>query len=480
MKTNQSIYFRLLGFMLLVLLSACKKLVEIPPSSAAINSDNVYNNNATAASVLNGIYGTLSAQDYNASSVPAAYEYLSLSADELVLYDRNNPTLGPFYRNALSPSLGIDGQDPWVNCYPVIFQANDVIRGVTASANLSLALKQQLLGEAYFVRAYCYFYLVNLYGDVPLVTGTDFKINSVVARAPKDMVWQQIVADLKLAATDLSADFLGGDALSASTERTRPTKWAATALLARAYLYNKDYPNAITVSSALISNTAQFSLDSLQDVFLKNSSETIWALQPVFNYPGSSTGEGSLFNLPLTGPSTGGDVYPVYLSNFVLNAFETGDQRKINWVNQATVGGVTYNYPYKYKAGRFAPSLVEYAIQFRLAEQYLIRAEAEVSSDPAAAVRDLNVIRSRAGLPGYTGAMDNPSLLTAILHERQVELFTENGHRWLDLKRTTTVDAVMSQVSTQKGGTWNTNQQLYPIPLSQILADPNLKQNVGY
>ncbi len=62
--------------------------------------------------------------------------------------------------------------------------------------------------------------------------------------------------------------------------------------------------------------------------------------------------------------------------------------------------------------------------------------------------------------------------LTALYHERQVELFTEWGHRWLDLKRTKRIDAVMAPVTQQKGGAWNSNWQWYPLPQSEIQTDP--------
>jgi hypothetical protein len=91
----------------------------------------------------------------------------------------------------------------------------------------------------------------------------------------------------------------------------------------------------------------------------------------------------------------------------------------------------------------------------------------------------LNVIRARASLPAATIASKDATL-SAIAHERQVELFTEWGHRWFDLKRTGKIDAVMSVVTPQKGGTWNTNKQLVPLPSSEILINHNLAQNPGY
>jgi hypothetical protein len=118
----------------------------------------------------------------------------------------------------------------------------------------------------------------------------------------------------------------------------------------------------------------------------------------------------------------------------------------------------------------------------RLAEQYLIRAEARAQlNNVNGAQSDLNTIRSRAGL-SIIMPNDKNTLLDAILHERKVELFTELGHRWFDLKRTGHVDAVMSIEAPKKinGMGWKSYQQLYPLPLTDLQRDQNLVQNPGY
>ena len=119
----------------------------------------------------------------------------------------------------------------------------------------------------------------------------------------------------------------------------------------------------------------------------------------------------------------------------------------------------------------------------RLAEQYLIRAEASANSgDLGGAIKDLNTIRSRAGLPPLANSLNRSQVLSAVAQERKVELFAEWGHRWFDLKRTGAIDSVMSIVTPQKlpGSKWNSYQQLYPISLTQLSYNPNLKQNPGY
>ncbi len=113
---------------------------------------------------------------------------------------------------------------------------------------------------------------------------------------------------------------------------------------------------------------------------------------------------------------------------------------------------------------------------FRLAEQYLIHAEAAAQlGNLGTAIADLNTVRARAGL-GATTATGQADVLAAIMHERQVELFCEWGNRWFDLNRTGTAGTVLN---AEKGG-FQSYMALYPVPLTQIQANPLLRQNQGY
>ncbi len=272
-------------------------------------------------------------------------------------------------------------------------------------------------------------------------------------------------------------DYLDGnlEPYTGTRERVRPTKWAATSLLARIYLYTGDYVNAEAQASQVINNTQLFRLTELNSVFLLNNDEAIWQLQPV-NY-GRNTEDAFTFIIPETGPS---DDNPVYLSPSLLSSFESNDQRKTDWVNSVVIGTDTFYYPYKYKSAMLDAPLTEYLTVLRLAEQYLIRAEARAQQgDLVNAATDVNNIRSRAGLLGIP-ATSRQTVLSSIWHERQIELFSEWGHRWLDLKRTGKVDEIMPQATIEKGGSWNTNWQWYPLPLDDLRKDINLAQNTGY
>lgn len=455
-------------------LSGCTKLVEVNSPTTNISGLNVYSNDATAAAVLTGIYAQISSSPIIGSDLISIGFLTGLSSDELTLYSGSSDvTQKTYYQNKINAN---NLSNIWSNVYPKIYISNSAIEGITNSTVLNPNVKQHLLGEAKFLRAFFFFYLVNLYGDIPLPISSDYQINSVLYRIPQNKVWEQIITDLKDAKVLLTPDYLDASVLKTITERVRPNKWAATALLARSYLYIGDWKSAETESSEIIENTSLFNLeDSLNNVFLMNNKEAIWQLQPV-TY-GMNTLDAKAYILPSTGPSP---LTPVYLSNSLLQSFEVGDFRKSRWIDSVTVSGASYYFPFKYKSATIGAPVTEYHTILRLAEQYLIRSEARVQQDNIdGALQDLNLIRKRAGLNNYKYSSKS-ALLSTILHERQVELFTEWGNRWLDLKRSKTIDAVMSVVTPEKGGKWNSNWQLYPIPAGEIIADGNLAQNMGY
>ncbi len=456
----------------------CRKFVQVNPPSTTVVSTSVYSNDASASSAMLGLYNSITSQPRFSNSFDV---YAGLQADELTNYNVSNAAYVQFYTNSL-----ISTNAPfWSELYNIVFVANSILEGLKGSTGLSAKVKTQLTGEARFVRAFFYFYMVNLWGDIPLITSaSDYSANNTAARASKDSVYAQVVTDLVAAKTLLSTSFLGADAATPSVQRTRPTKWAAGALLARVYLYRGQWQQAEAEADTVIANAAQFSLlTDLTQVFLANSNEAIWQLQPTT--AGYNTIEA--FNFILTNiPGTG--TAWVTLSGRLDSAFEPGDRRYVNWVGSFTNGGNTWYYPYKYKVNAGATTLSEYLMVLRLAEQYLIRAEARAQQNKIdgtdGALADINVLRVRAGLPTYPTGLGQALILADIMHERRVELFTEWGHRWLDLVRTQQVDTIMGPPENylqQKGGAiWNSDNVLYPLPQTDLLLDANLKQNTGY
>lgn len=462
---------------LILTFSSCTKLVEVTGPATSINKDYVYNSDATAVSVLNGIYAKLSSGSLTEGGNITSFMplYPGLSADEFTLFANIAGNIQSYYINALASNTS---PNVFSTTYQYLYTVNSAIEGLNASTALTAAVKTQLLGEAKFLRGFFYFYLVNLYGDVPLILSTDYAKNGTMPRTDKDEVYKQIITDLKDAEQLLSDDYLDVNVKNVTNERVAPIKWAASAFLARVYLFHNENENAITLATSVINHSVLYSLVSLNNVFLANSQEAIWQLSPVNN--GWNTEDARLFILPSSGPSSS---WPVYLSDNLLNAFESSDMRRTAWVDSiiSESDGTIYHFAYKYKSAEFNNPVKEYKMVLRLAEQYLIRADAKAGQgDLYGAIDDLNTIRNRAGLNNYDGEISETAVKSAILHERQVELFSEFGHRWLDLKRTNTVDAIMSEVASQKGGSWTSDAKLYPISDYDLQYNTNLTQNSGY
>jgi hypothetical protein len=306
-----------------------------------------------------------------------------------------------------------------------------------------------------------HFYLVNIYGNIPYIETTNYEENRLVFRVPQAVVYEKIVADLIEAAALLPEDYI-------SAERVRPNKSTAHALLARTYLYMGLWAEASDSASAVINNSQYVWENNLDLIFLKESTTTIWQLKS--NIDGKNTNEAAAFVF-LTGPPPS-----LALSESLVNGFEIGDLRKTHWLGAVTNGSNTWYYPNKYKENENTGVSVEYSIIFRLSEQYLIRAEAHArQGNLTSAKEDLNKVRNTAGLAN-SSAITQEEIVAAIQHERKSELFTEYGHRFFDLKRTSLLDAALSQ----KPG-WNTTDELWPLPESDLLTNPNLNpQNSGY
>lgn len=464
-------------------LSSCKKFVEIPPPTTQVASVSVFNNSTTATSAEISIYTQMA---NNGESYFLAL-YSGLLADELKNYSAST-IMEDYYTNAMNAG-GANTFGHWSSYYSYIYQANAIISSLQGNSNIVPAIEQQLIGEAEFVRAFWLFYLANCYGDVPIVTTPNYVVNSSIARSPETQVYRQIISDLSDAEQKLNGNYIDVSDTAVTTERTRPNKAVAEALLSRVYLYMGKYDSSKMLATDLINNSIYQLCANLSpvmganSVFLANSAEAIWQL--AIPLPTSSDTRDAFYFILTGAPSTsqGATTKCTTISEQLLNTFEAGDLRRKYWIDSTTLTTPHYYYPFKYESN--SSSAPEYVMVLRLAEQYLIRAESEAQlGDSTDAITDLNVIRNRAGLADYSQAVQGP-LLQAILHERQMELFTEWGHRWFDLLRTGAVDTVLGapgNVYNAKGGvgTWNAEWELYPIWPSQISVDPNLTQNPGY
>lgn len=451
-----AIYVLILGMSV----PSCEDFVQVDPPRTSLVRETVFASDETALAAIARIYSKMIDTGFASGNNASGTPLMSLSSDELVsvISAPNALELQQFGQNELLPSSVIIASF-WRDLYQYIYYANSIIEGLSTSNHVTEKVKEQILGEAFFIRAFSHFYLVNLFGDVPIVLTTDYQKNAIIERMPVSEVYEQIIEDLIICQSKLLPDYS-----FSKGERVRPNKWAATALLARVYLFIGDWTNAETQASSIIEQSNLYSLPTdVNKVFLANSSESIWQLLGIQN-----TNEAATFIFS-------GNPKIVSLRPEFVNSFEAGDKRSA-WVGTTTDGSTSYYYPYKYKVVGVTTPIQEYSMVLRLSEQYLIRGEARAQlGDLVGARNDINVMRNRAGLPNAL-ANDEGSILSAIEQERKAELFAEWGHRWLDLKRWNKADGVLKVIKPL----WQVTDALYPIPVTQLKNDPSFPQNFGY
>ncbi len=461
MKDNKLVFT--IYFILLFLMVGCDSFTDVDLPSSQLTAKDVFKNKTTANAAMVDIYTKI--RDHGLlTGYPAGISSgLGLYSDELMFYGISVTGQANFYTNSLLAS-DLEITELWTSSYNQIYSANAIIEGVASSSNaLNTFDKNQLTGEALFVRALIHFYLVNTFGDIPCLLTTDYQQNKVAHRMPVSEVYAQIKADL-LKASDLLPDGYIG------TDRVRPNKWAAQALLARVCLYRQEWNEASNAASGVLNQTGLYVWPSgMGTVFGKGSPSTIWQLMPPI--AGANTREAGTFIF------VGGPPPSMAISDQLIGAFSDNDLRKSNWIKTVTNGTGTWYHANKYKAASNTGTSVEYSIVLRMAEQYLIRSEARAhQGNLLGAKEDLNKIRNLAGLSN-TVAVTSDEIIEAILQERRRELFTEFGHRFFDLKRTGKLDQILSPLKPQ----WGTNDRLLPIPESELLLNPNLTpQNAGY
>ena len=444
---------------LLLLLGSCEKFLDVSPPAGTLLAEDIFASPTLATAAATTLYIKM----VGYPTFEATYS-LGLYADEIE-NAAGNTDQQPF-ADSMLPAFNNRNNSFWVSFYANIYNANAFLQGLEKSTALSKELNDQLTGEALFIRAFSYNYLVNLYGDVPLITTTDYITNALLPKQPASVINDQIVADLERARTLLKPEY-------PTTEKVRANKWAATGLLARVYLNQKNWDKAAEMAGEVI-GSGKYPLPTLSNAFLKASSEAIVQIPQTGNPRYSRETYDFIPTLTTVIPK-----YPLTIS--LVSTFETGDKRLTEWTGSNLVGTRRYHYPTKYKDTQGRPNPLEHYVLMRAAEQYLIRAEASAQLNALPqAIADVDVVRARAGLPVIKDTQPNISqqdLLAVIEHENRVEFFAEMGHRWFDLKRTGKADNVLKAL---KPTTWSPRGLLWPIPQAQLELNPNLVQNPDY
>ena len=454
------------------LITSCEDDFLEPALSSAINGGSYYNNatelETAVVNMYDGLQGvnSTSAGDNHATQVEF---YLTEMRSDNTRTKAQEGEAAQFESFAVEATNGIVA-DYYRSFYNVIFRANLVLANLEA-AGTSAA---QFEAEAKFVRAYAYFNLVRLYGDIPLVTSLTGPSDTDVAytRVASDDVYDLIQADLNTAISGLD-----------NTYRTRASRAGAQALLAKVELTRGNYAEARSLLESVVA-TGNYSLESnFHDVFYdEDNSETIFAIG--YETGGIDSQNFSAEWLNAVGRTSGVN----YVTADVRTAFDTygGNRTAVSFrqdESQATEYQVAKYFPNGELGPQYASDPTKAGndwIVLRYADVLLMHAESILAGSnattDAAALASFQAVRNRAGLPTAVTEVTKEMLL----NERRVELAFEN-HRLFDLMRMGVAQEVLSAFSAANGYGFASTDLLLPIPQVEIgLSKGALSQNPGY
>ena len=439
-------------FFLSLTAMSCKKFLDVQPRDAVSDEQTIIDE-TSANTALRGVYRSLGSSSYYG----ALFQTFGYLPGDNVQWTGSQSVIQQFITHKILADNG-NLQSVWSAIYATINGANNVIAKVpeVQDATFTQAARNQLRGEAYFIRALGYFDLARTWGNVQItLTPTlDAADKGDLKASTQAQVYQQVLNDLN------TADSLLLPPATANPVRVnQETVWA---LKARYYLYLSDWPNAEAYAAKVLGDTKNYTLLKPYSAFFANA---VGTKESVFELAYSATylsGHRNYWQPPANGGTRQWAPSDPFIS--LVNNPDIGGNR--NALIAKTSAGLWYGNMY-FRSPATDPSYV-----IRIAEVYLIRAEAaaqQLHLDDAR--KYLDAIRDRAGLPATTAA-GKEDLLLAIENERRME-FPFEPHRWFDLVRTHRAAAVLNI----------TDPQLYvfPIPAKEIiLSNGNLKQNDGY
>ncbi len=491
------------SLLFMALYSCSSDFLDVKPTDA-LTTGNAYNSAQDLNNALNGAYRTFYSEYYQWMNVCLG----DIRSDNAYTGGSGDASILQMEELRLQTGNSIMYNN-WVQMYQGVARCNiilDKIGGVTDPALDQNDLRQQIIGQASFLRAYQYFNLVKQYGGVPLElhsNSTDpAKIN--LPRSTETEVYNQINADLLVALENLPDSYEGG----ASENKVRATKGAANALLAKIWAQrsDRDYTKVLQYCNAVITSPAGYKLvDNYADLFDGDhymGTESILEISFQADNPDVSNWGVQLF----LAPEDGWQKYCVP-SKDLINAFDAeGDNIRKNasivfWDNLDWADenwnpcadpsiAVPFNYKEKNPNGWNSG---DHPYLLRLDDIILLKAEAQNElGDLGGALITVNEIRARVELPNLT-ASSKADLKTKILNERRLELAFE-AQRWDDLVRAGVCSAVMNSLKEVKytcgddvvsdpiSINYNCTEDRYlcPIPQLERDANPNLTQNPGY
>lgn len=493
MKTYINKYIVILFLFATGLITSCKKYINEGPIDAPTDAS-FWTSERAAQSGLAGAYGLLrtalsSDHAYFIFGDATANEFSSYNdwtLNDLSSANRWNFNYVPYNEYILHN---------WTNFYQIISQCNLIISKVQSipAANFTddpVATKKQILGEAYFIRAYCYYYLTEVWGQPVIVTQayTDPIHAQPVARSTDADGFNQVVSDLKM-----SAGLLQYGYTDATKVAVQANKGAAFALLAKTYMWQKQYQLASAAADSVIQN-GQYALESAANyasIFKGHDQESIFEMNMLYspnqNESQSGTNNG-IFGIFLSDPfvnGKSGDNWQVNLDvvNNLFDTTSTQDARlKATFYGLHSRNTLMVKYAdviYQNPSQKTLPYINNNLVLLRLSDILLIKAEAQANlGDLGGAASYLNMVRQRAGADPYIPDTQQ-NLIYTVMDERGRELYGE-GQWFFDLVRSgliddanydNSIDGYIPARVNGKGCQW-------PLDLRTLLPqDPLLTQN---
>jgi len=489
-------------FLLTVILTVVSSCQLNETVYSSIYTANFYKTSSDAEAAITAAYDPIA--DMYAGPAPILVG--DLSADQCfprVAVARNTLTLFTYdtYFSA-QKTAGRTNESPlqiWISSYDGIEKANRVIENVPG-ASMDAARKTQIIGEAYFLRAFYHWMATKNFGDIIIKTkASSVPANAYADKSPKSDVYKQIYLDLDSAVGKLPVN-------SASLVKGRASKEAALALYAKAALYNEDWSTSVSKAQAVMTSGYLKMMVNVMDVYnvAKEDvarTENIFAFESESNTSVSGSTTSRAHQMPgLCGPS--GSAAPAYATTSFgsffayqgfYDSFDPLDKRRqlldtfyINksgaTVHQKNITPITQHAVLikKYQDPVSLSGCTNNVPIFRLADVYLIAAEAEahLNGSSAAAYGFINAVRSRAGLPDLIPGLSPADFINAVIQERAWELFAE-ADRWYDLTRTNTFLTAIPPATNDyyPTRTPSPKNRYFPIPQDEINAHPGLEQN---
>jgi starch-binding outer membrane protein, SusD/RagB family len=459
---------------------SCKKALTETPHSF-LTPTNFYKTAADATSALNGVFSPLQAQTYYQRTV---YIISEVSGDAFY----PNPISGDrgdLYRGAQSATNG-EVANWWTNIYILIKNANSLIANVPG-ITMDVPTKNNILGNAYFLRGMAYFDLVRSYGDVPIMLPSA-TTNLFPSRSPADSVYLQAISDLQFAETNCYHTKQLTSVGMISSE-------AASAMLARVYLQRSstsfanpaDNQNALNecnkVTQYAASNPGSLGLVPTYATIFDPAQKAAAGKEVIFSVEfGAAPNATNLTNRMFDPSAT---VYGGYGSFIALNSYYNSFTPADTMRRRVTAGTFNINYHWisKYRDPGVSPGASgrNNWIVLRYADVLLMQSEAMNAIDPTnpAKFNGINQVRTRAGLTNqllnFGNTISGSDFVDTLVNERSWELGVEGQRKW-DLIRL----GKYQQVKASEGYTVDNNHMLLPLPQSELDLNPNLKQNLGY